>query len=295
MRVLVAYKKSIFQIYARERRDPKFLRLLRKRDVTVAKMERTHEAHERTIEAVKAALDALGCSSTFVYRARMRMMRDVDLVVTIGGDGTILEVARQVEGVPLLGVNSAPETSLGLFCGADRKTIREQLARALHGVLPRTPLARLALEVNGERVWVLNDVLYAHRNPAAMSRYILSIRGRAEEQRSSGVWVATAAGSTGGIHSAGGRVLPLTSKKMQYLVREPFVQGRERPRLLRGILPPIHKIVLWSKMRQGMIYVDGPHRSYALGFGDRAVIQGGAPPLIVLGLDMDRRHRLFGG
>ncbi len=31
MKVLVAYKKSTFQIYARERRDPKLLRLLRER------------------------------------------------------------------------------------------------------------------------------------------------------------------------------------------------------------------------------------------------------------------------
>ncbi len=295
MKVLVAYKKSTFQIYARERRDPKLLRLLRERDVTVSKLKRTHESHERTIEAVRAALDGLGCKATLVYRAQMRAIREVDLVVTVGGDGTILEVARHVEGVPLLGVNSAPGTSLGLFCGADRETVREQLARHLHGELVETPLARLALAVNGVRLSVLNEVLYAHRNPAATSRYILSIGGKGEEQRSSGIWVSTAAGSTGGIHSAGGPVLPIASKSVLYWVREPFIQGKERPRLLHGSLPADREIVLTSKMRQGMIYVDGAHHSFPLGFGDRARLRGGAPPLRVLGLDAARRRRLFGG
>lgn len=295
MKVLVAYKKSIFQIYAHERRDPKFLRLLRGRDVTVAKMRRTHESHERTLEAVKEALDALGCQATFVYRAQMATLRGVDLVLTVGGDGTILEVARHVEDTPLLGVNSAPATSLGVFCGADAATVREKLMMFLHGELPTTMLARLLLSVNGHRVPVLNEVLYAHRNPAATSRYILSIGGRAEEQRSSGIWIATAAGSTGAIYSAGGKVLPITSTRIQYLVREPFIQGKERPRLLRGVLPGDREIVLFSKMRQGMIFVDGAHESLPLGFGDRARIRGGAPPLRVLGLDAARRRRLFGG
>lgn len=295
MRVLVAYKKSTFQIYARERRDPKLLRLLRERDITVSKLKRTHESHGRTIEAVKKALDDLGCSTTLVYRAQMKTFREVDLVVTVGGDGTILEVARHVEGIPLLGVNSAPGTSLGLFCGADRETVRERLTRHLHGELPETPLARLALEVNGAHISVLNEVLYAHRNPAATSRYILSIAGRQEEQRSSGIWVSTAAGSTGGIHSAGAPVLPIASRQVLYWVREPFIQGRERPRLLHAKIPPDREIVLTSKMRQGMIYVDGAHHSFALGFGDRARLRGGAPPLRVLGLDAARRRRLFGG
>lgn len=294
MNILVAYKKSTFQIYAKERRDPKLLRLLRERSVTVAKMRRSHDLHERTIEAVHEAIERLGCRAQFVYRANVRPIRGVDLVVTIGGDGTILEVARHLAGIPLLGVNSAPGTSLGLFCGADHRTVRDRLARHLAGDLAETPLARLSLEAAGHSVWVLNEVLYAHRNPAATSRYILRIGDREEEQRSSGLWVATAAGSTGGIFSAGGRMLPIRSRRTQYWVREPFIQGSERPRLLHGVLPAGFEMVLHSKMRQGMVYVDGAHHAFALGFGDRAHLTGGAPPLRVLGLDAARRRRLFG-
>ena len=67
---------------------------------------------------------------------------------------------------------------------------------------------------------VLNDILVCHHNPGAMSRYFLTVEGTREEQRSSGVWIATAAGSSGGLHSAGGKVLTQKSKEFQYRPRE---------------------------------------------------------------------------
>ena len=47
-------------------------------------------------------------------------------------------------------------------------------------------------------VAVINDVLIAHKNPAATSRYLLELNKTKEEQRSSGIWIATPMGSTAG-------------------------------------------------------------------------------------------------
>ena len=55
--------------------------------------------------------------------------------------------------------------------------------------------------------------------PAAMTSYTLDIGSVSEPQRSSGLWIATAAGSTAAIRAAGGCILPLRSRKLQYLVR----------------------------------------------------------------------------
>jgi len=46
---------------------------------------------------------------------------------------------------------------------------------------------------NGEPIpeLVLNEVLIAHSNPAATSRYIIEVDDMKEEQRSSGLWIST--------------------------------------------------------------------------------------------------------
>ena len=78
----------------------------------------------------------------------------------------------------------------------------------------------MRVELNGESLHdrVLNEALFCHASPAATSRYILRV-ARAdgaepdvladEEQKSSGLWVGPAAGSTAAQRSAGGSVLPL--------------------------------------------------------------------------------------
>lgn len=55
-----------------------------------------------------------------VYRFNLsRPIRDVDLVVTIGGDGTLLQASHFMDdSVPVLGVNSDPTQAeeVSLFC-----------------------------------------------------------------------------------------------------------------------------------------------------------------------------------
>ena len=96
---------------------------------------------------------------------------------------------------------------------------------------------------------VLNEALFCHASPAATSRYMLRLlKGAAgtraeqvvdeEEQKSSGLWVGPAAGSTAAQRSAGGAVLPLTSQKIQFVVREPYVGADARTRMTVGLVEP---------------------------------------------------------
>jgi len=48
-----------------------------------------------------------------------------------------------------------------------------------------------------------------------VSRYYLKIGNLREEQRDSGLWISTAAGSSGAIRSAGGKLFKNEEKKMQ--------------------------------------------------------------------------------
>jgi len=117
-----------------------------------------------------------------------------------------------------------------------------------------------------------------------MSRYYLTVGKIREEQRSSGVWVATAAGSSGGLHSAGGKILPQEAKEFQYKPRELYRGRHTFYHLKGGVLKPAQKITMTSLMREGVVFVDGSHVCLPFSFGAKIFVQRSPNPLkIILG------------
>lgn len=301
-RVLVVYKKSAWQTNVKERRHPRYLELLEASHQAVARLEAAHRAHQETLAETKAALEALGARSVFRFRGDEGLIEGFDLVVTVGGDGTLLWAARWVGAeVPMLAINSAPEDSVGHFCATKKGDVHATLARALAGRLHRSELTRMEVALDGEVVTrrVLNDVLFSHAVPAATTRYVLRVddgrgRVRVEEQKSSGVWIGPSAGSTAAQRSAGGRVLPAQSRALQYVVREPYVPNgtgamRPGPKLRLGTVAPSGSVTLLSKIREGRIFVDGPHRVRDVPMGAEVVLRASNEPLTLLGYP--RAHR----
>lgn len=285
-RVLVVYKKSAHQLHVLERQDAHLLRLLRRRHPDMLDMEQAHQVHQQTLSAVTATLRRLGASFNLVYRADLKSTARYDLVVSVGGDGTVLQASHVVADTPLLGIKSDPQRSEAVFSTANPSTVNSVLANALANRLPVRRLFRLRLRLNGRLIGplVLNDVLIAHDDPATMSRYRLAISARQEFQKSSGVWVATAAGSSSAILAAGGRRLPWTTKQFQYTPRELYLGRLTRYHLTGGVLPMgKHLEVTWL-MREGQVSVDGPHVRIPLRFGDRLTVElDGKHPLHLLG------------
>lgn len=298
MRVAVVAKRTTYRKFVVEEHDPRLARLLRRHDPTVVRIVASHEAHEATVRELEAALDALGADVVFRGGPRGRIPARTDLVVTVGGDGTLLAASHQLgDGIPLLGVNSAPEHSVGFFCGAKKGNVATTLARALGGSLPRTELARMRVDLNGKLLHgrVLNEALFCHASPAATSRYLLSVtggprgRGAQEDQRSSGVWIGPAAGSTAAQRSAGGKVLPLTSSRIQYVVREPYTPAGGRFRFARGLVEDGDVLTLRSKMREAKVFLDGHRLVHSVTIGDVLTMRRSEESLTVLGIAGKRR------
>jgi len=294
---LVIYKKSAYQIYVRERRHARVRTLLRARDPAVARMLEADREHRDTLAAVRKVLRKLGADATFRYRSEASVEGGIDLIVTVGGDGTLLWASHRIgAGCPVLAVNSAPLDSVGYFCATDRGSLDQTLADALAGKLRETSLCRMSVRLDGERLGppVLNDVLFSHASPAATTRYALSLRGRSEVQKSSGVWVATSAGSTAAIRSAGGRPQPLSSKRLQFVVREPYTTAGPKPALLRGFVDPSEKLVIESHIRMGRLFMDGPRIVHPVPIGARIELRRSNEPLLLLG-DFGRMRPSRGG
>lgn len=242
---------------------------------------RARESHNRALRAVLAALRGAGLRVKTAYRVRSLDTRRYGLIVSVGGDGTFLEAARGAGARPVLGVNSDPERSAGSFCAADARSFPAKLRALLRGRAKTLLLRRMAMRLNGRPLGypVLNEVLVTHRRPAAMSRYWLRVGRAREEQRGSGLWVATAAGSTGAIRSAGARPLPRASRALVYRPRELYRGGIWRPRLRGGALPAGRGITVGSLMQEGMLCADGEHLTHPFLYGDVLELRSTAPPL----------------
>lgn len=281
-KVLVLHKKSTFQLQAIDHRERRFVKLLEQDHEVVTRVKQAHSEHMETLEVLEREMTKRKIEYRVIARSRLsETVKDVDLLISVGGDGTFLDASHFLEDVPILGTNSSRSSSFGHLCAANEKNISEVLDEIESGARKPYPLMRLSLYLNGEQLpeLALNEVLVAHNHPAATSRYFIATRNLKEEQRSSGVWVGTATGSTGSIRSAGGDVLPITDKRFQYLVREPCARPGEDWQLLGGLLEPKDSIQFLSQMRTGGIFIDGQHIHYQFYLGDELIVKPSNKPL----------------
>ncbi len=233
--------------------------------------------HAATIAAIGEWLGGTDLDVSWARSPSDRVVADASLVITIGGDGTFLTVARHVGSTPMLGINSSPSTSTGHYCSATTHTFAAILDGVLNGLSP-VPLTRIAAFVEGEpvRPFALNDVLFAHRSPVASSRYALKVDDRSELQLSSGIWISTATGSTAAILSAGGSEMKADDPRLQFRVREPYSRGENRLMLLSGFCETLEIV---SRSDKNALFLDGHQDPVTVPFGARVRIERANEPL----------------
>ncbi len=275
-KVLLFHKRSTYQLQAVEFRDQRFMQLLEAEHESVKRVEKAHFEHLNTLEHLLKELEARTIQVETKARSTLdHKIKDVDLLISVGGDGTFLDASHYLENVPILGVNSATSSSFGHLCLATQKNFSAILDQIAKSVIEPIPLLRLEVILNGQSLpeYALNDILIAHQNPAGTSRYLISVDGCSEEQLSSGIWVGTAAGSTGALRAAGGAVLSLDARQFQYIVREAYIRPGQHKQLLKGVIDEGQEIRITSQMRTGAIYIDGQHIEYPFRLGDELIVK----------------------
>jgi NAD+ kinase len=287
-RLVIVYKKSLYQHRLLGRLDKHLFRLEKSGNTDLFDLKKANSVHQGTLKSVVETVKSFKIPYKLVYRSRIRKVDDGDLVITVGGDGTVLQASHAVASNPILGVNSDPARSEAVFCAANKKTFKGYLKLALEGKLKSLALYRIQAYLNGKAIkpLVLNDVLIAHINPANMSRYKLQVGKAVEPQKSSGVWVATAAGSSSALLAAGGRRLKWGKPNFQYQPRELY-RGRLSHPVLKGrVLSKRESVeITWLMGDKGAVFIDGPHVCYRLKFADKIrLVLSAKSPLRLLGV-----------
>ncbi|MFH1653787.1 MAG: NAD(+)/NADH kinase [Pseudomonadota bacterium] len=228
-------------------------------------------SHNRSLLSAKSVVKGLKLDCLLLERGKKYIPDSIDLIITLGGDGTLLEAAHFAGNVPILAVNSMPEYSVGFFCIANASNLESVLRKIQTGKLRPKKINLLEAKIGNKKMMPLavNDILVTKESPAETLSYSISIGKKRESQRSSGVWVSTSAGSTGGIGSAGGKRMKLAKKGMQYLIREPM----KRYDLHKGFVGPNKTIEIIPETDKCFIYIDGNKNRHHVPLGERLSIR----------------------
>lgn len=145
---------------------------------------------------------------------------DTECVITIGGDGTLIQAARDLAGrnIPLLGVNRGHLGFLNQISSQDE--IEEAIASLIDNrfELERRMMIRGTVFHQGKPVFqdiALNEIAVTSRVPLRVLRYQVSVNDEYLNHYSAdGVLVATPTGSTAYNLSAGGPVMAPAGRMM---------------------------------------------------------------------------------
>ena len=188
-----------------------------------------------------------------------------DVVVVVGQDGLVANVAKYVTGQAVLGVNPDPEQYDGVLCRHPAEAAADLLATAAGGrarIEARTMVQ--ARTDDGQTLLALNEIFVGHRTHQSARYRIGCAGGGEEEQSSSGVIVATGTGATGWARSiarqkqAPPRLPAPTERRLAFFVREPFPSRATGTAIEQGTLAEGEALTVVSEMNElGTVFGDG--------------------------------------
>lgn len=208
----------------------------------------------------------------------------VDVLLAIGGDGTILR-ALQLSPAPVLGLNSG---SLGFLAELDASEFpryADRVARGDHRVEERL---RLKVMLDGQRLFDCTNESVVHTAQIAKMRtFEIVVDGAVIQRvRADGIIVATPTGSTSYSMSAGGPIVDPRVHAILVTGMAPF-----KPSMRPYVLPASSEIgVRLAKPRECLLVLDGQHEVTLKGTEDLTFTGSDRPARFIrFGYDFYRR------
>ena len=161
----------------------------------LAELEERHHLTRRAIDRATAGIP-VDWRRGSVERADVSrfLFAPDDVVVVVGQDGLVANVAKYLDGQPVIGIDPEPRRNAGVLVTHDAGDLGD-LLRGTDRVVERTMVeARLD---DGQRLLALNEVYVGHPSHQTARYDLHTADAHGEAQASSGVIVATGTGATG--------------------------------------------------------------------------------------------------
>ncbi len=222
--------------------------------------------------AIKIAKTAVPADWTYTEVTRADLNRFLffpnDIVVAIGQDGLVANIAKYLDGQPVIGLTPEPDASEGVLTRHAPEALSDLLIRTANKDcdLEHRAMVEAALQ-GGDRLLALNDLFLGHRSHQS-ARYDIRFGAVEEYQSSSGVIVATGTGLTGwarSVMTATGAAYTFAPDAAQaaFFAREPWPSSSTGADLRSGLIDADTRLSMTSRINEGgVIFADGIEQDF---------------------------------
>lgn len=258
--VVVSRRSELEELLARHGTRGAAAYFLRQRGRDLDEVTARHEALRAALTEVGAAVPA-DWRRGHVERADLPrfLFAPEDVVVAIGPDGLVANVAKYLDGQPVIGVDPEPGRNPGVLVRHPAGAVAGLLRRPA-GEERTMVLARLD---DGQELCGLNEVYVGHASHQSARYLFTTPDGERERQSSSGLIVGTGTGATGWCASiarerAAAPPAPRPADPaLCWFVREAWPSPTTGVSRVAGVLTAGQEILLTSESERLVVFADG--------------------------------------
>ena len=191
----------------------------------------------------------------------------VDIIVTIGGDGTVLHANQYAKGA-ILGINMG---TLGFLSEIELGSVEESIYKVLRGDYKTIQTMNLSVYVNKEyKGRCINEAVIHSKKISKIRSFKVYADGNfIDRTKADGLIIATPLGSTSYSMSAGGPILLPSTESLVLTFLAP-VTLRIRPMVISS--SSVTEIVMGGTGEESLIILDG-QREIEISSGDTVQIK----------------------
>jgi NAD kinase len=236
---------------------------LRTRNRSIDEVQRQHQLLETALSMVLSGIPR-SWRRAVVQRAELDrfLFEPEDLVIAVGQDGLVANVARFLSGQKVLGVNPNPGRNDGILVRHSSAQALKMLPTAQGMRCQKRTMIQATLD-DGQKILALNEIFFGHSSHQS-ARYKIQAKNMLETHSSSGVIVSSGTGATGwgrSIHLCHHSSLTLPTPEEQaaiFFVREAFPSRATQTTLTEGRLEANEKLLLTCELGDGgVLFGDG--------------------------------------
>ncbi|WP_369431932.1 hypothetical protein [Glycomyces amatae] len=263
--VVVSRRSELDELLVRHGTRAAADHFLRQRGRDLDEVAARHEALEAALTAVDAAVPADWRRGRVDREDLPRFLfGPEDLVVAVGQDGLVANLAKYLDGQPVIGVDPEPGRGLGVLIRfrADSVGAALRAAAAETAAVRRLTMVSARLD-DGQELAGLNEVYAGHSGHQSARYRLVAADGRGERQSSSGVLVGTGTGATGWTASIAaerhrGEALPDPEERsLSWFVREAWPSPATGTDLTAGRLQAGERLRLVCESERLVVFADG--------------------------------------